>query len=268
MGNFFGGYLASGIRSGMVVLILLPLAYVYKQFEPIHWRRNWRYMVGTFIASLFVWGPLYYAILHAGVGISLAVNYASIVIGMFLLGWLLNKERFTGDKLLATILGFIGLAFVFSPGTGHVNLMPLLAAMLSGFAASANMVIAKKLPYNATQSTWIFWVLSALANICMAVILQEKIPVIGWHMEWLYLFIFAVASVAASWLFIKGLKLIEAGAAGILGLLEIVFGVLFGIELFHERLSFLVCIGISIIILATVIPYVKDYNAKKGALDS
>jgi hypothetical protein len=49
-------------------------------------KHNWRYLVGMVVASLFVWGPLYYAILHAGVGISLAVNYGSIVLGMFLFG--------------------------------------------------------------------------------------------------------------------------------------------------------------------------------------
>ncbi|MDB5179299.1 MAG: phosphoribosyl-ATP pyrophosphohydrolase [Patescibacteria group bacterium] len=42
-----------------------------------------------------------------------------------------------------------------------------------------------------------------IANIPMVFLLRESLPPVGWHAEWLY-----------SWTFIKGLKLIKAGAAG------------------------------------------------------
>src|SRR4051812_49240257 len=88
MGNFFEGYTASGFRSVLVLLILVPIAMFYRHLEPIRLKQNWRYIAGMIIASFFTWGPLYYAILHAGVGISLAIAYASIVIGSFFFGWL------------------------------------------------------------------------------------------------------------------------------------------------------------------------------------
>jgi len=266
MGNFFGGYTASGLRSILVVLLLLPPAFVYHGFEPVRWRKNWRHLAGLLAGSLFIWGPLYYAILHAGVGISLTINYASIVIGMFFFGWLLNKERFTRDKLLATVLGFVGLACIFSPSTHGIGMLPLLASVLSGLSAAANAVIAKKISYNATQATIALWVTSAVASLAMALLIREPAPAVGWHMQWLYLLIFAAASVVASWSLVKGIKLIEAGAAGILGLLEIVFGVLFGVLFFHEHVSVLVMVGILTILAAAAIPYIKDYSDKKGTL--
>ena len=114
---------------------------------------------------------------------------------------------------------------------------------------------------------YLFGVTSVVANIFMALlILGEKIPAIGWHIQWVYLVFFAIASVGASYTLIKGLKLIEAGAAGILGLLEIVFGVLFGFIFFGERIGGIVWIGLIIIIVSAAIPYVKDYNAKRGTL--
>ena len=94
MGNFFGGYTASALRSILVLVILAPIALAYKQLEPVNLRRNWISFNGLFASSLFVWGPLYYAVLHAGIGIALAVNYASIVIGMFFFGYLFFGERF------------------------------------------------------------------------------------------------------------------------------------------------------------------------------
>lgn len=118
------------------------------------------------------------------------------------------------------------------------------------------------------QATVVMWVASVIANIFMMFLLREKLPVTGLHVEWLYLLLFAAASVIASWTFIKGVKLIEAGAAGILGLLEIVFGILFGALFFDERLSWLALAGAAVIIAAAAIPYFRDFNVKKGSLDS
>jgi len=93
MGEFFHGYTASALRSVLVVLILLPIAVLFRNLEPLCLKENFKYILGMLIASLLTWGPLYYAILHAGVGISLAVNYASIVIGSFFFGWLFGGNN-------------------------------------------------------------------------------------------------------------------------------------------------------------------------------
>jgi drug/metabolite transporter (DMT)-like permease len=189
------------------------------------------------------------------------------VIGLFLFGKIFNKERFTKDKMLATFLGFIGIALVFSPNINSIGILPLFASALSGFATSVNLVLLKKVSYNATQSTLVLWITSVLANLMMAILFQEHLPNIGFYSQWIYLLLFALASVAASWLFVTGLKLVDAGAAGILGLLEIVFAVVFGVIFFHEKPSTVTLVGIMIIIAAATIPYLKDYNATRGTLE-
>jgi drug/metabolite transporter (DMT)-like permease len=45
-----------------------------------------------------------------------------------------------------------------------------------------------------------------------------------------------------------------------------VFGVLFGVVFFHETQGPVVLLGMMVIISAAAIPYIKDYNAKKGTL--
>src|SRR5690349_9257504 len=95
MGNFFQGYTASALRSVLVLLLLFPIAFGYRKLEPLRLKLNWPWILGLIVASLFTWGPLYYAILHAGVGISLALAYAMIVIGSFFFGWLFASEKFT-----------------------------------------------------------------------------------------------------------------------------------------------------------------------------
>jgi len=266
MGDFFDGYTASALRSILVLVILIPIAASYHKWEKLNLKDNGTYIIGMIVASLFTWGPLYYAILHAGVGISLAIAYASIVIGSFFFGWLFASERFTKDKAISATLGIIGLGLIFSPSTNSLGWLALGAALLSGLSAGANTVFAKKIKYNATQSTVVLWTTSVVANLFMAFALTETPPAIGWHIQWLYLVLFAIASVVASWTLVRGVKLIEAGAAGVLGLLEIIFGVIFGVLFFQESPGLIVLVGVMVIITAAAIPYFKDYNVKKGTL--
>ena len=260
MGDFFGGYTASALRSILVLVILMPIALWYRKFEPINWKRNWQYLAGLTFVFFFIWGLLYYSILHAGIGISLGVNYAMIVIGSFILGSLFASERFTKDKAIWALFGIVGLALVFGSSVGNLGWKPLVAVVISGLASAVYNLIAKRMPYNATQSTVLIWVTSAIANVIMALILSEVHPEIGWHAQWLYLVVFALMSVIASWTFVKGIQLVEVGIAGILGLLEIVFGVLLGVIFFKEQLGIVVLIGMAIIIAAASIPYLQELH--------
>jgi drug/metabolite transporter (DMT)-like permease len=267
MGNFFDGYTASAYRSVLVILILLPIAIYYRRLQPLKLKLNWYYFVGLFLGALFTWGPLYYAYLHAGIAISTTVNYACIVIGQFFFGWLFAGERFTKSKLLSAGIGLIGLALVFSPSSHSAGWLALVGAAVSGISIGVSMVLTKKIRYNATQSTVALWSAAVLANFFMAFALHKQAPAFVWHTAWLYLLFFAIASVAASWLFISGIKLIDAGAAGVLGLLEIVFAVFFGVIFFHERPGPLELTGVLTILVAAAIPYIHDYNAQRGTLD-
>ncbi len=261
MGNFFDGYTASALRSVLVLAILVPIAASYHALEPLNLKQNWRYICGMIVASLFTWGPLYYAFLHAGVGISLAIAYAGIVMGSFFFGWLFAGERFTKDKAIAAALGIVGLALIFSPNSGSFGWLALFGALVSGLSGAGNIVFSKQIHYKATQSTIALWSTSVVANILMAFVLRKSYPPIGWHVQWLYLIFFAIASVIASWSEVRGVKLIDAGAAGILGLLEIVFGLLFGVLFFSERPNVVVLTGMAVIMVAAAIPYIQDYRA-------
>ena len=264
MGEFFGGYVASAIRSVLVMVLFLVLALVLKRFEPLKLRQNGKYIVGMIIASFFIWGPLYYAILTAGVGLSLTVAYASIVIWTFFFGWLWLGEKFTRDKMISVALGVTGLALIFLPTSSAFAWLGLGAAVLSGLGSGANTVLVKQIKYNATQSTLTMWVASVIGNTIMAIILSQHVPAISARPEWFALLAFTVASLIATWTLVTGLKFIEAGAAGVLGLLEIVFGLAFGAIFFHERPSALALLGSTVIIIAAAIPYVRSYQAQRG----
>lgn len=259
--GYFTGYAATAIRSLTVLAILVPIALKLKKFQKIHLKKNLHLIIGLIISSCFIWGPLYYAILNAGIGISIASNYAAIVIGMFFFGWLFFRERFTKEMAISTILGSLGLALIFVRGNSHFGFLAVAAAVLSGIATSLNMIISKKLPYNATQSTITLWSTGVIANVAMMLMVGESIPKLSWNINWLYLLLFSIASVIASWSFVSGLKLINAGVAGILGLLEVVFGMAFGVLLFNEQPGIWGYAGALIIVISAATPYLNDINA-------
>lgn len=265
VGDAFGNFIQAVLRSVLVVLLLLPLAVRRKQFSPIHWRRDGWLLAGQLVCSLCIAAPFYYAVSKVGVGLGLGISYAGLVLGAFLFGRLFSGERYTKDKKLSTALGIIGLWCVFAPNVRALGILALGAALVSGLAGGLEMVINKKLTYNAMQTTIIMWVATAAVNIPFVFLVGERMPAVGIH--WVYLGLFAIASLAASWTLITGLKLIEAGAAGILGLLEIVFGVVYGIVFFGERPNVISMIGMAAILMAAAIPYVRHYNSRKGTID-
>lgn len=256
IGNFMGGYTAAAWRSVLVIAMLVPIAIFYRKLEAIKFKQVWPYLIGMFLASLLIWGPLYFAILNAGIGLSLTVAYAAIVIGMFFFGWLLAGERFTRDKVFAAGLGLVGLALIFSPSDSHVTLLALGGAAISGLSGAFNTVLSKKIPYGATQTTLVMWATGLLGNVLMVIVLNEAQPEISIRAEWLYVGFFAVASLLATWSFVQGIKLIEAGAAGILGLSEVVFSIIFGVLFFRERPGIVALLGAVLIIVASAVPYI------------
>lgn len=219
------------------------------------------------LASTLVWGPLYWSVLEVGIGMALSVNYSAIVIGFLFFGWLLTGESLSRIKLTAAALGILGTGLVFVPTvTGTVAFLPLVAAFVSGLVISVNTIWAKQLTYGTTQSAIFLWLTSVVANIPLAFILQEPVPVFEFRMEWLYLLLFGIASVLSSWLLLRGMKYVEAGLAGILGLLEIVFGVIFGMLLFNEELEIIALMGIGVILVAAGLPYLLEQFSRRSSV--
>jgi drug/metabolite transporter (DMT)-like permease len=262
MGTAFGAYTQGVFRCLLVVLIVLPIAYIRRQWQPIQWQRDAWWFVLSFLTSLGIAGPSYYATQQIGVGLMSAVLYAGIVLAMFFFGWLLSNERYTLEKFIATGLSMVGLWLVFSPNVAHLGLLGLGAALVAGLASGLNVVVSQKLPYGVLQTMTITWSGGIIASFGMALLLGEFHKPLVWDIHWLYLGLFVATSILASSTIIKGVKLIDAGSAGILGLLEIIFGVAFGIVFFGERPGAMALVGMTAITVAAGVPYLRHFKLK------
>ncbi len=258
MGDFFGGYTAAALRSVVVLMIVVPFAVLTGELPSFEFGKNWRVLTGMTMVSSLIWGLFYYSVLNAGIGVSFSLNYVAIIIGMIFFGWLFAKERITQEKLLSACIGVAGLALVYiTTASEGSNSLALVFAVVSGLSVAANTVLAKRLPYSTTQAVVAMWVTGMLANTPMIFILREPLPQIGLHVEWVYLAIFAFASVLSSWLMLRGMSYVDAGIAGVIGTLEIVFGIIFGVMFFDETLPTFAYLGVVVILVAAAFPYIN-----------
>lgn len=261
MGSGFGAYSQAWIRCVLVIGILLPFAFFGKQkWQPIRWRSDAAWIGLLLLASLLISGPLYYAINKVGIGLAVLCMYSGTLVSMFFYGWLFSRERYSFNKFAATIIALVGLVLTCSPSFGTASLLPLLVALVSGLAIGLNVTVSQKIKYNSSQTAIIAWSTGVVVNLPVAFLLHEHIPSFHDGAAWIYLLLFAIASFASSWSVIHGVKLIEAGAAGILGLLEIVWSILFGVLFFHEHQHLAAYIGAACIIVAAAIPYLKEFK--------
>jgi drug/metabolite transporter (DMT)-like permease len=106
-----------------------------------------------------------------------------------------------------------------------------------------------------------------VTNMVASLALGEVQYMPALSLAWLYLGIYAVVSLLGFWFAIEGYKNTEAGVGGLLGLLEVIFAVIFGIVLFNQPLSLQVALGAILILLAAALPHFvslrkSDYYAK------
>lgn len=262
MGNGFGSFLQAAIRAFLVVLLLLPVAIWRKELVRVRWHKDMWWLLGLAFSSALIAGPLYYAVLQIGIGLATGVAYAGIVLGSFFFGRVIGGEKYTKDKWLATILGLSGICLVFIPhSTSHITL-GIIAALISGLGSGLNLVVNKYIKYSASQTAILTWSSTIIVCLPIALLLSQHVPPLNNH-HWYFLMIYTLASVVASYALIYGVKLIEAGAASILGLLEIVFGILYGLLIFSQKINSLSLCGLGIILIAAAIPYYQEFSKNK-----
>ncbi|HEY1835242.1 MAG TPA: DMT family transporter [Candidatus Saccharimonadales bacterium] len=264
MGNSFGPYAQAWIKSALVVVLLAPFMFLGKRkWEPVRWRADRKWFLLLLFASWLASGPLYYAINHAGIGLAVLGMYSGALLMMFFCGWRFNGERYTADKFVATLLALLGLLCTSLPSFGTPKLIPLLLAFVSGLADGLCIGVCQRIKYNSSQITVIAWLLSVVVNLPMAFLLHEHAPELRFDTAWFYLFLFTLASIASSWPVVHGAKMIEAGVAGTLGLLEIVWALLFGAIFFHESPGVAAGVGAVCIVMAATVPYIKELRSHK-----
>jgi drug/metabolite transporter (DMT)-like permease len=259
MGDSFGPFYQAWVRSLLIMAIMTPFMLRTRSFKKIA-RRDWR-PLGIFIAfCVCTQAPLYYAFNNAPIGTVQLAFYSMFVIAAYLVGRLYLGETITRVKLASMILAFVGLAFVFGHAVIAFAPLGLLLAMFNGFASGAETTSTKLLSDKYPPALIVFWgwVFTFALHLPVSLIIGEEQVAVQFNQAWLWLVVYPFVNAAAFWLPVHGFRHVDASIGSLVGLSEVIFGVVFGAIIFDEVLSWGIYLGGVLIICAAMLPDVLN----------
>lgn len=255
MGDTFEPFYQAWARSLIVVLIMLPLMIRAKSFRKLE-RKDWPHLSFFIIFCIFTQVPLYYAFNNAPIGAVQLIFYAAFVITAYVVGRMYLGEQITKIKLLSLVLAFAGLAVVFGASVLAFAPLGLALAAFNGVASGGEVSSSKKMSDKYSPALLVFygWLFTLLTHLPLSLLIGETQHMPELSIEWLWLLIYALVNTVAFWLVITGFRHIDASIGGLIGLSEVIFGILFGALVFNESLTWSIYVGGALIIFAAMLP--------------
>jgi drug/metabolite transporter (DMT)-like permease len=215
--------------------------------------------------TLFTVAPIMYAFQHLELGTASFLFYASFTIFSYIFGFYFFKERLTVVKLMSLVLAFVGLSLVFSVKFSPHTLIPILLAVFNGLTSAGEVTFSKKISGVYSNTQIVFWVffLIGVTHFVVSLMLGERQDLSLLTHSFPVLMVFVVVAIGGMFAIIEGFKNVEPSIGALIGLMEIVFSVIFGIVLFHELLNFSILLGGFLILIAAALPNISDYFATR-----
>jgi len=267
MGQDFGVFYQGWTRAFIISIILLPILYFRKEIVRIE-KGDWKWLYIFLIFTSLTQAPLFYAFNHMDIGSATLLFFVTMLLTMYVIGFVFLGEKMTKVKLISFALALIGMYLVFSFSLTAFTLLAVLMAILNGIASGGEVSFSKKLSgkYSPLYLAWLCWLIIIPTNGVASILLGETQYLPSFNIAWLYQLGYVIAGIVGFWFVMEGLKHVEASVGGLLGLLEIVFSITFGILIFKEALTTKIIIGGLIIILASALPYIIALLKKKPQL--
>lgn len=263
IGDSFGNFYQGWTRALIIAIILFPILLFNKQIMPIK-KKDYGWLALFLLFTSLTQAPLFYAFNHMDIGSATLLFFVSMLLTMYLVGILFLGEKITKIKLISFLLALCGMYIVFSFSLVVFSFLAAILAVVNGIASGGEVSFSKKLTgdYSPLYVSWLSWIIILITNAPVSIMLGEIQHSPSFNLTWLFALGYAITSLFGFWLIIKGLKYVEAGIGGLIGLLEIVFSILFGIIIFSEKLSFKIILGGLLIIIAASLPPIQEIIKK------
>lgn len=264
IGQDFEVFFQGWIRSAIVLLILIPIAFFSRNMKEIK-KGDWKLFIGPVAFGVATQAPLYYAFNAMDIGTATLVFYSLFLITSYIIGRLFLNEKIGMAKLISLIMAFIGLALIFKISLVKFSLLALTLAAVNGIA-SGGEVATTKIPtkrFSSLQVSIYVWLGILITHLPLSILFGETQIIPNLNLPWLSMLCFSVIGLLSFWLVVEGFKYVDASIGGLIGLLEVVFGIVFGILFFQESLTISFILGGFIIIAAAMIPDLSTILMRK-----
>jgi len=255
LGQSFGVFYQGWVRSAVILAFLLPITLLSRSFKPIR-KSDRKWFLITMLFTVFSQAPLYFAFNHLPLGTATFIFYGFFLITSYVIGWLFLSEKITPVKIISFFLSFAGLLLTFGLSLAFFSIGAMLLAALNGIASGGEVATSKKSTerYSSLQLTVYSWILILCTHLPISLLARETQLMPAFNLEWFAMLAYALTGLGGFWLVIEGFRHVDASIGGLIGLLEIIFSLLFGVMLFDDQITISVLLGGLIIILAAVLP--------------
>lgn len=269
IGNSLANFYQIWTRCIVMLLILIPIGILTKQFKAVK-RGHFKWIALYAGADIFTFAPMFYAFNIIGIGPTTLLFYSALTVATFLAGVFSFGEKMTRVKIAALFLSMVGLCFVFSFSLSNHSIVAAFAAIVSGIAGGINQTYIKKVSgkYSPLELSVFGWSVVLVSHIMISKFIGETWAPITITTPWFAVFGNAFATLSGFFLVILGYKYSDASVGAIVGLFEVLFGIAFGLIIFHESLTISIAIGACFIILAALLPNVQNLLRRRRITSS
>lgn len=250
-------------RAIIILIIIVPIGIYQSLYGKIR-REDYKWFLIVSLFGSFVLAPYFYAFNHIHVGTATILFYSSLTISSYIIGKFVFYEKINRIKIFSLIFSITGILILIKFDLSVSDLFSVFCCIVSGIFGGVEVAFTKKIPtkYSAIQISTCLFLLLFIINFAFSLLTQER----GLSLEpiniWIYQVLYAIAMLLGFLFVVKGYRYLEPSIAGLIGLLEIVIGVLFGIFVFSETITIFNIIGMGIIIFGISLPYISALSVK------
>jgi drug/metabolite transporter (DMT)-like permease len=258
MQGFFGEFNQAWIRSLLITIVVTTVALWQKKFQKIQ-KKDLPWFLLISLSAAFNQAPYYFAFQNLEVGTATMVFYSALTIGGFIFGALFFQEKIREKKLIALLLAILGLFLIYGLKLSG-NFLALSMAAVAGLMGAVEVVFSKKVSdkYSNLQIMSFLFSCSFFINLIISLAIGEKTPTLALNSAWIGEIAYSVSMMSAAYFVFRGYQKLEPSIASLIGLLEIIFAVIFGLLLFAEKLSPGIVLGGILILISAALPNLDE----------
>jgi drug/metabolite transporter (DMT)-like permease len=236
-------------RSFFALVLLTAGMFVFRQrFHPLltdriglHWVRNAIHFVAQ-----FSW---LYALTLIPLAQLFSIEFTA-PLWVAVLAPLLLGERMTTTRLVAAVLGFVGVLAIVRPGYATLSTGAIFALVAAiGFAGS--MICTKSLTRTESTTTVLFYMFALQTLIALVPAWPDLHMLDAW--TWMWVFLVAVLGLASHFALTRAFSLADAMVVAPMDFLRLPLIVVIGWIVYAEALDPWVLLGGSIVILGNIV---------------
>lgn len=255
--SIFGAFSQNFVRGGIVFLVLL-LYFLFNREKWVKFKKSdIRWFLIWVVPSSFQMVLIFLAFNHLPIGTSYYIIYSTMILGGFLSGKIFFSEKLSKSKLTSLFLVLVGLFLIYGADLKLVTNVYVAMALLSGLIVGFWNTLTKKLSgnYSEFQMLLVDSFATFAVSFAGAKINAEILPEITLVTPWIWIVVFAFATIITTFLLIRGFKNLEAQVGSLILPMEVVFATFIGYLFLGEVLSVWTYLGGALIFVSAISPY-------------